>query len=77
MIAKAFTVAEVLIAFFIFLLLAIIPLVALWTERSIDFWLVWGGSDSDCPYWLGLLVTLALPVAFTCNIVTEIARLFL
>lgn len=58
-------------------ILGLLFLVALWTDRTLDFWLTYfKGASTDCPFWLSCLVTLFLnAVIFGVNVISEIARL--
>ncbi len=57
----------------------VIPLLALWTDRSIEFWLrYFDAKTTEIPYWLSLLVTLVLNgVILLINVLTELARVVL
>lgn len=58
---------------------ALIASLALWTERTLEFWLShFKGDLVDVPYWLSLLLTLVLNgVILAVNIFSEILRLLI
>lgn len=57
-------------------LICVFVLVAMWTDRNLDFWLThFKGQAVNCPWWLSTLVTVFLPALIVLNIVGEIARL--
>lgn len=56
---------------------ALISGLALWTDRSLDFWVSYAsGTAKDVPYFLSWLATL-LPVSFPFNVITEVLRLII
>lgn len=63
------------------LLFGIIGLLAMWTQRSIDFIYLYFNHGSmvvhHIPYWLALVATIVLNgVALLFNVVVEIVRVF-
>lgn len=73
---RAFPIIEVLMVLVAGGLLAVIPVLAIWTDRTLDFWVSYvKGEEVDVSYWLALLVTIVAPFALTVNILSEIARL--
>lgn len=47
-----------------------------WTDRNLDFWLShFKGEAVDCPLLLSFLVSCLAPLAFTFNLIAEVARL--
>jgi hypothetical protein len=60
-----------LLSFIVFFLL----ILALWTDRNIDFWLTYfKGFETNCPYWLSLIATILGPFPFIFNVLSELAR---
>ncbi len=59
--------------------LPLTALVALWTDRTLEFWLSYFSHHAvEVPYWLSLLVTILLNgVIFAVNVLTEVCRLVL
>lgn len=56
---------------------AIAGLLALWTERSIQFFVDTWGNGQDVPYWVAFLATFFLNgIGLAFNVITEIVRLF-
>ena len=54
-----------------------VGLLALWTDRSLDFWCTYiKGSEVNVPYWLSLIVTLVgNGLVVVGNALTEVLRL--
>ena len=61
---------------FVLIIFAGLPLLGLWTDRNLDFWLTnLKGHAVNVPYWLSLVLSIVLSfVALVLNIVAEIAR---
>lgn len=75
---KGYTLTELLIfVTFAVIVLAIIPIYALWTDRTLDFWCTRLSTHAvNVPYWLSLLVSIILNSAsLVGNIISEITRL--
>jgi len=64
---------------FISTVLAILSIVALWTDRNIEFWAsYYKGEPVECPFWLSFAVTLLTNgFALLANVIAEVARLFI
>lgn len=57
--------------------IGIFALVALWTERSLDWLFPFVGKEVDVPYWAAFLITFIInAVAIPFNIIIEIIRAF-
>ena len=67
------------VVFVLTLILAVVLVgaMAMWTERSVEFWLFYiKGVHIDIPYWLALVITaLGNCVVTFINIITELFRL--
>lgn len=72
-----FTIFELLIAVGFLFVLALVPLLALWTGRNLDFWLThFKGHTVHVPFWLDLVATVVLNgIIVGANIISEIVRL--
>lgn len=68
-------IMSVFLSFFCF----IIFLLSCWTDRNIEFWAThFKGESVDCPFWLSVAVTIvANGVCILCNVIAEVARLFI
>lgn len=74
---KGYTLVELMVViFFVLVVLAVIPLLGLWTDRNLDFWLTHlKGHVVNVPYWLSLILSLLLNAGIiAANIIAEIAR---
>jgi len=58
------------------IIMAINAVVALWTDRNLDFWVShFKGEQTDIPYWLSFIVTMiGNGVILLANVVAEVAR---
>ena len=76
---KGFTLVELLIVIGIIALLAIIPLLALWTDGNIEWWITYFKNETiNIPYWISLVITIVFNVvAMAFNLITEICKLVL
>ena len=68
-----------LLAFWFGLVIGPIALVAIWTDRTLEFWMThFKGVETEVPYWLSFLVTLFLnAIILGVNIISEVVRLFI
>lgn len=73
---KGYTLVELLVVVFI---VGIFPLVALWTDRNLDFWCSHFKHHAvNVPYWLALVLTIiGNGFILAANIIGEIARYFI
>ena len=72
-----FTLVELLIVVSIVGILLIgFPLLGLWTDRNLDFWMShFKGTAVNVPYWLSLVVTIiGNAVILAANVLGEICR---
>jgi len=76
---KGFTLVELLIGLAIIGLIALFPVLAIWTDRSLEFWASYiKHQPVIIPYWLSLIVTIignAVIVGF--NVISEVLRYFI
>jgi hypothetical protein len=73
---RGWTRIELMIAFGFLLVFAAFPMLALWTGRSLDFWLThFKGHAVHVPYWIDVAITVCLnTIAIGANVVSEICR---
>jgi Ca2+/Na+ antiporter len=65
------------IGFMIALYLGIVALLALWTDRNLDFWATYvKGVEVDVPYWVAFIVSIFAPLAVLGNVISEVVRYF-
>jgi len=63
------------ISFFVAVYFGIVALLALWTDRNMDFWVSYiKGETIDVNYWWSFLLTLIAPIGIVGNTVSEILR---
>lgn len=58
-------------------LLTILSIIAIWTDRTLDFWCTYfKGEPIDVPFWISLIVTWVFSgIIFAINIISEVIRL--
>ena len=63
--------------FILAILMSIVSVLALWTERNLEFYFTYfKGQEVDIPYWMALLVTIVLNgIIFVANVIGELLRL--
>lgn len=58
------------------LVVVLIILLAVWTDRNLDFWLShWKGEPVNSPWWISVLCLLVAPALVFACLVGEIARM--
>lgn len=80
-------VAALLVMFAVLVISAILILMCIWTDRSLDFWYSYTkGAVMNFPMWLSVIVTfvagmlnkrVGFGVAIVGNVVTEVLRIML
>ena len=66
----------VVVLFSLLIYFAIVGLIALWTDRSLDYVVSeLKDKQTDVPYWLAFLVSLLAPAILLFNVVVEVIRL--
>ena len=74
---NGYTIIEgLLIALGLILIFVLVPVLGLWTDRNIDFWIShFKGTPVNVPYWLSLIVTvIGNAVILAVNVIGEICR---
>jgi hypothetical protein len=58
-------------------IMGVVSLFALWTDRTLEFWLTYFKGDViDVPFWISFLATLLLNVVvLVVNVISEVIRL--
>lgn len=76
---KCYTLVELLVGIVGILVVCLIPLVALWTGRNLDFWIShFKGHPVHVPFILDLAITIIGDVAvLEGNIISEICKFFI
>ena len=66
-----------LITCYIMLIIIVVALVSIWTNRTLDFWLThFSHHTVNVPAWLSILVTIiGNGFMFAINVISEVARL--
>lgn len=74
---KGFTSTEVLIVILLICALAFVPVLGIWTDRTLEFWLSYFRHETiSVPYWLSLIITIIFNgIAIGINILSELFRL--
>jgi hypothetical protein len=74
---NGYTIVELMIGVFCLSVVFVgIPMLGLWTDRNLDFWLTQFKDKSvDVPYWLSLVVTIiGNAVIVFANVIGEVCR---
>lgn len=73
---KGFTLVEMMIVFGIGLVVLIIPVLSMWTERNLDFWIShFKGHAVHVPFWLDVAITIiGNGFILAANLIAEICR---